>query len=699
MKRFGKAPPPPPPPMPTFPGASPSGSPAPPPPPPPPPADATPKFSNAAPPPPTLVMPSNKKEISAPAQFPTTPTLEPRDSTESSSGPGDSGQLHINVPSATDSTALPAAKPLKEKHGRLNRFFQSAKPGRILKGFRKGDTIPPNIDSSLESTPSPPVDPVEAAKAEEARIKADRHAAQMADYEERVKEWNQECKRKEVANEALGMKFDPDTEMRPKPKPPAPLLDVESDDGGEVAESIRSPLKPGLPHPKPQRATSFRPINTPVVAEGQSATEIAELFAAKAYGAPVHPAAAPGHVTSISSSAIFGTGPGPMLPPGAAPRGAVQPPPEPTPVTNSNLAPGYFPPAQNPAVFQSAPPPPAFAPNVQQPPAGYGMQQQQLQQPRGPPLVQSNTYIDPQLAERIRRGRELTKLGIQGEESGNMGHAKEAYMKALELLIPAIKMLDHGNDVSYSFRMSEKRKLNREAGLMLDRCEAIKKFLESEVAALNTRSLLESAPVPVLQPKKLSLLRQESMGRPDDYDNGDKDGGSGGVGLARKPVIKKREDSKQGANFNVPKPPPPPKSSLLDGFTSLTLSDPLVQQARPAMPAPLPGALSRDQLRGVDPGRTIKKNSSENRQQALSRPPDVPVLPSPPAFPATPPMGSATARAKCEVCKTSQAALVSKCDHSYCASCMNKAASFGLCLQGECRESGLTDNDFKHFIS
>ncbi len=479
-----------------------------------------------------------------------------------------------------------------------------------------------------EGNTPPAVDPAEAARAEEARIKADRHAAQMAEYEERLEEWEAEYKRKAIANELNGTKFDPDAEMRPKPQPPTPLLDVESDDGGEVVGTVHSPPRPGLPQPKPQRATSFRPINQPVVAEGQSASEIAELFAAKAYGAPVHPAAAPGHATSIPTSSVFSGAPGPMLPPGAMPHGAVQPPPEPAPVANPNMAPGYLqPPAQNPAVFQSGPPP-AFAPNAQF--SGYGMQQQQ---PRGPPLVQSNTYIDPQLAEQIRRGRELTKLGIQGEESGNMGHAKEAYMKALELLIPAIKLLDHGNDVSYSFRMSEKRKLNREAGLMLDRCEAIKKFLESEVAALNTRSLLESAPAPVLQPKKFSQLRQESLGRADEYDNSDKDGGSGGLGLARKPATKRREETKEHTNFNIPAPPPPPKPSLLDGFTSLTLSDPLVQQARPAMPAPLPGALPRSTLHGNDARRLANKNSYENRQETLSRPPDELRFPSPPAFP------------------------------------------------------------------
>lgn len=52
------------------------------------------------------------------------------------------------------------------------------------------------------------------------------------------------------------------------------------------------------------------------------------------------------------------------------------------------------------------------------------------------------------------------KFDINKEERGNMGYAKEVYMKVLELPITAIPMLDHGNDASYLFRMSEKRKLN-----------------------------------------------------------------------------------------------------------------------------------------------------------------------------------------------------------------------------------------------
>jgi len=621
------------------------------------------------------------------------------------------------VPTAPES---PKAQKPPKGASKFNKFLK--KPGggrRFLKGFRRGDdkNAANNAPAIIAATPTSasvtflPDDTSSALKKpmavpdDETRIKKERHAAQMNEYEERLSDWNAELKRKKIQHEAMDLPFDPDTEMRPKPTRPAHLVEDEQGSASSFSEEPPAHLENGNGNGNngklQKRVSSFRPINTPVVPEGQKAkaSEIAEMFAAKAYGTPaVHPAATPGHghcttsvnhANNVSMASMFSVA-GPILPPGASMDNMSAIPPQHSMSMGAHTG-MTAPYAQQPSTHTHAyqPAPQAFTPHVPQ--AQYappmGVPQAQMQQ------VQSNTYIGPALAERIRRGREMTKLGIRSEESGNMGSAKEAYMKALEVLIPTIPMLDHGNDVSYTFRMNEKRKLNREAGLMLDRCEEIKKFLDGEVAALNTRNLLESAPAPRLVPKKPSLVRQEFY--PDSSPNDLNVDNNTPVHTPIPPQVPK---------LNVPMAPPPPSAGLLDGFASITLGDPLSQQAHPRAPIqPLRQTFS--QLPAPLPRSTFHRKSNsgsfdETRQQAMSRPPfdtasnDNSHIPlSPPALPNSPPtihMGTA-----CECCKTSPASFMSKCSHKYCAPCMNKAATFGTCLI--CCES-LASNDFKHIL-
>lgn len=563
--------------------------------------------------------------------------------------------------SAFQPTSIPE-KTGKDLSGRFNRFLQSAKPERLLKGRRR-------TEPEAEPDPTPEL-------SLEARLKAERYAAQVAEYEQRLEEWNEELRRKKRDAELHDVPFNEEEDMPSKPVAPAPLVDTEAEHGEEEATiSVLSQTSPVM------RASTFRPIVAPVVAEGQRASEVAELFATKAYGSQLHPAATPTPSAAVSArNPLFSASSGPMLPPSATTD---------KPATfHSALEPssGYSMPLNT--VDQSSPPPP-FAPYATRAgvaPSAYGAVPHAMAPPVhtiAAPLPQSVTYVDPALAERIRRGRELERLGISEEERGNMGHAKEAYMKALELLIPAIPMLDHGNDVSHAFRSSEKRKLNREAGLMLDRCEEIKRFLESDVA-LNTRNLLDSAKVPQTRPKTLTELRREQQdGNDFDVDSSSK----GGLGLKKKPAVKRKVD--------VP-PLPSPPSELLDGLASLSLSDPTLQQAHPPLPAPIPPALPSARLHGASASHV----SSVRREQMLSRPPPSDIPPPAPALPSPPAdevFADVEQGASCDVCRTNAAKLVSKCNHNFCAQCMNKAATFQFCLHPDCHEQ-VGSSDFQHLL-
>lgn len=534
-----------------------------------------------------------------------------------------------------------------------------------------------------------------------------RRNEQIDKHAKAIEEWNADLKYKRQEAEAHGLEFD-DSEFRPRPTTPPGAVDrtngsfvppQESGPGGFRGPALAAPVRP----------------------EGQRAGAVAELFAAKAYG--VSPAAIPGSTAPRD----FAAGQ-PLLPASAR-----------------SQAPAAGAPAAarpGPALYQSAPPPP-LAPSAGgsldgfTAAGGYGM-------PGAPAphahaagsLVQSQTYIEPGLADRIRRGRELERLGIAGEEGGNLGHAQAAYMKALELLIPAISGLEHGPDVSYAFRAAEKRKLQNEAELMLGRCEELKRFL-----ALN------SAAVPSERPKLMSQMRRE---RPTS-------GGTGGQ-----------------------QPLAPPSPGLLDGFSSLGFGtdvgapDPIAQQGYPRPPAPMPAALPP----GAFHGNTAPPVSGSQRAEMLSRPPPAapggaattvrppppapaavrpsppppppPAAPSaatmmrpsptppappaarapmaptplpapaaalapqrmhhiaplPPTLPETPPMlrddaagrqfEDATAR-KCDVCRKEDATLAGPCSHAFCASHGNRSAALGWCLEPDCSQR-LSAADMRHVL-
>lgn len=87
--------------------------------------------------------------------------------------------------------------------------------------------------------------------------------------------------------------------------------------------------------------------------------------------------------------------------------------------------------------------------------------------------------LDPNLAWRIGRGRDLGLRGVELEEAGNLGDAEAVYLEALSLMVPASRELDHGPDSTRQMRMRQKARVQREAAAMLDRCEEIKAFLKA----------------------------------------------------------------------------------------------------------------------------------------------------------------------------------------------------------------------------
>lgn len=141
--------------------------------------------------------------------------------------------------------------------------------------------------------------------------------------------------------------------------------------------------------------------------------------------------------------------------------------------------------------------------------------------------------LEPVLAEKIRRGRELGMLAVEQEEKGNMGAAEAGYIKALSLLVPASKELDTGPEVSRHIRMKHKAKIKREAAAMLDRCEELHLFL-----AANGPAVPDEMPV---------------------FPGGDSSGGSGGGSGGGSDEPKQPSSSKPRLNDkNMPPPPPPP---------------------------------------------------------------------------------------------------------------------------------------------
>ena len=90
------------------------------------------------------------------------------------------------------------------------------------------------------------------------------------------------------------------------------------------------------------------------------------------------------------------------------------------------------------------------------------------------PPMRSPSEIDADLLSSIRRGREAGLRAVGFDEIGDVVNARQLYMDALYLLVPACRHLDCGPTSNRKARLREKTKAQRLASVMLDRCEAFK---------------------------------------------------------------------------------------------------------------------------------------------------------------------------------------------------------------------------------
>lgn len=235
-----------------------------------------------------------------------------------------------------------------------------------------------------------------------------------------------------------------------------------------------------------------------------NAAEMAELFASRAFGAPA------------THSSPFPAQPAPLAPP---------PPPPPMSASGDFLHSGED------ALMKRS--------NSARRPAPVGWGSITGSTPSGPVYAHSlhtsqtfsSTNIDPAVADKIKRGRELAMLAVQQEEKGNLGAAESGYIKALSLLVPASKELDIGSDLTKHVRKTQKAKIQREAAAMLDRCEELRRFIKANGPA-----------VPDELPRLPGLLPKPAKPAPPPRESKPKDKGSA--------------EAKKGGR-PLPSPPPP----------------------------------------------------------------------------------------------------------------------------------------------
>lgn len=627
---------------------------------------------------------------------------------------------------------------------------QYAKQGR----FRLGNAKPAALDAALgrffrrkkdvedknDETPDAPVSepiaaPENAERTERRAERKKRKEERRAKYEEDLKEWEAELRRNREEHEVLQLSYD-DSDMRPKPRWEEREDEQDSESEDERDRKSNSAFQKhnwkepshntltdaphdysGTSHSDPPRmpplqlpygAQSQPPRDMPmggmslhdmgVVPEKgprQSAAEIAKQYAERAYG------------PSGSASHAAASGGRPGLEPtmaGGMPHLNLQYANQSAPPMDSYTHPQPpvpSAPASNPQYYEYSQP---GWQNQAQAPSQYVQPQYGPQRTTQWPLPQSNTYVDPSLAAKIRRGRELAKLGLEQDEQGNMGAAKEAYMKALELMIPAIGELENGNEVSRSFRMTEKKKLSKEANLLLDRCENIKRLIT-----------LNAASVPNVKPKTVPTDIDSNLGMSTDST----DDVYTSNGSEHEPVRPMPPNPKL-------KPLPPPRADTQ--FASLsqalearaqahsgradvpentpqttTENPPQLPPGRPAShsrpppspPRPPPERPGRDHLDNNFSDQFAQMRMKGDREDALrSVPPPPPELPSSPAELRDEHVsGGPCAVSTCN----GETSLISKCGHSFCASCRNRAAVVERCLAPGCSER-LGSKDFRHIL-
>lgn len=291
----------------------------------------------------------------------------------------------------------------------------------------------------------------------------------------------------------------------------------------------------------------------------------------------------------------------------------------------------------------------------------------------GNPMVsrsQAPIDVDYMLMEKIRRGRELARLAVSQEEQSNLGAAEAGYMKALDLLVPALKELDIGGELNRNARMQMKKKVQREATAMLDRVEELKMFLKANGPAVPNE--MPTAPV-LIQP--LAETRKRSGG-------GNKGGGSSGRGTVK--VHNEEERRRVSMEKEFGDQPLTGQRQLSSETTSVMMRPATkVQQPADRMPSrpPPPPPPTFDHDSGELFERiSSRKNMVVSASHAL-QPAGAVALESSPSSKA-PRTGGAT----CFMCNA-PAQLAAPCDHTFCTKCGNQAASvFGKCPVPACGE-------------
>lgn len=357
-------------------------------------------------------------------------------------------------------------------------------------------------------------------------------------------------------------------------------------------------------------------------AHERGTAQMAEMFAAQAYGLRTHQAtmASPAGLVQAEGASMLPPGAAPpqgqsqgvgapMFPPGVAPPGAAAPPANaPASISSSSVAPiGWG------GVFSDTAVQPVFPAPQRNAPA---------------PAVRPPMYsIDPLLADKIRRGRQLEGLAIDQDEQGNFGAAQAAYLKALSLIVPAIKELEFGTDAGKVERMEEKKVLSRQAELMLTRCENIKQFMAATGPSVPT----EMPTMPTARNVGTAAHRRAGS-----YVTSEEDDDSDDTG----------EDGWQP--INRPAPPPPPNSQP-------TSEDELLIQRM----------TSRGDLMQAKPNLPPRHVVPTARHEHSPEPSEIA---APPCF-------------MCDAPST----VMTPCDHSFCTSCGNQAVMvFGACPVPNC---------------
>ena len=305
---------------------------------------------------------------------------------------------------------------------------------------------------------------------------------------------------------------------------------------------------------------------------------------------------------------------------------------------------GRYPAQGVPQMHMQPPPPQQYQQTMRAPeaaPIGWGDVMSAPSQPMF--AAPSHGYrgaldIDPMLADRIRRGRELARLAIAQEEQGNLGAAENGYMKALELLVPVSKELDVGSELDKDVRMKQKQKLHREAAAMMDRCEEIRLFLKA-----NGPSVPKEMPSIPAMPhvKPAPRKRNGSTPKPPDHDFSSPSKSST-VELSRPKAAQPKVDA---APPTRPPPPPPP---AFDGD-------------------------SVDLLERIASRRNVLSAASAGIHAATGAPTETGTE-----------KRTGGGLAKCFVCNA-PAELKSKCSHTFCTKCGNQAANvFGACPNRNC---------------